>query len=149
MATEKKKPGRRINPDSKRQQDLRRQKYTKGVPREFAWHYKDPYMHSMHLPFLRSKAQANFREEDWQLTFEEFFDIWKDQWHNRGRDTENVCLTRIDPTGAWSLDNVEIITRLEFIRRQREISFFRKKQREENRPKKTKKNIVYKKMVQS
>ena len=39
--------------------------------------------------------------------------MWKDQWHNRGRRPDDVCMTRIDDEGAWSQDNTMIISRKE------------------------------------
>ncbi len=97
-------------------------KYVKGVPRDFMWHYTDPKQHEMHLPFLRARAQANFRNEPWTLTIEEWFAVWGPHWHTRGRSRHSTCITRRDPAGAWSLDNVEIITRLEQIARAAEAS---------------------------
>lgn len=88
-------------------------KYVKGVPRDFAWHYKDPLEHEMHLPFLRARAQANFRNEGWTLTIEQWFAIWRDHWSQRGRGKNSLCLTRKDWTQPWSEDNIEIVTRLE------------------------------------
>jgi hypothetical protein len=36
----------------------------------------------------------------------------------KGRGTHDYCLTRTDPEGAWTIDNVEVIDRLEHLRRQ-------------------------------
>ena len=77
----------------------------------------DEFRHSMYLPWLRAKAQANYRSEDWQLTFEEFFTLWKDQWHNRGRLITSVCMSRDDMEGSWDINNTIIITRYEHIKR--------------------------------
>lgn len=78
----------------------------------------DPVDHKLFNDCQRARAQAWFRKEEWTITEEEFIELWKkdDQYLNRGRARTNVCLTRIDPEGAWSLDNVQIISRLDHYR---------------------------------
>jgi hypothetical protein len=78
----------------------------------------DPVKHSAYLPWLRSRAQANFRNEEWTLTFDEFWDLWKDKWLERGRKPEQYCMTRIDSEKAWDIENSIIITRHEHLIRQ-------------------------------
>lgn len=73
----------------------------------------DPVLHEKYHPWQMAKAQANFRNEDWDLSFKEYCDLWEGHWENRGRAPENVCMTRNDPDGAWDYKNVEIITRKE------------------------------------
>jgi hypothetical protein len=64
-----------------------------------------------------AKAQAVFRKEPWDLSFEEYCAIWQDHWHNRGRCPENVCMTRRDEDIGWDFENIEIITRKEHFQR--------------------------------
>lgn len=78
----------------------------------------DPFKHDMYHPWQLAKAQANFREEGWTITFDEYYNIWKDYWHQRGRKGDDYCLTRITASLPWTLSNVEIITRREFLQRQ-------------------------------
>lgn len=73
----------------------------------------DPYKHSMYHPWLKTKAQAKFRGELFELTFEDYYYFWKDCWYNKGRKPENNCLTRKDFDKPWSRNNCEIITRQE------------------------------------
>ena len=73
--------------------------------------------HDQFVAFGRARAQALFRGEPWCLTFEEFEQIWQDCWHQRGRASEDLCMTRTDPEGAWATNNVELITRAEHNRR--------------------------------
>jgi len=87
--------------------------FTKGVQRPHIWHHPDPEIHIKHHPWQMAKAQAVFRGEDWDLSFEEYCDIWKDHWHNRGRKPENVCMTRHDDELGWEKSNIEIISRKE------------------------------------
>lgn len=82
-------------------------------PRPKLWHYRDPIKHQLHTWSMRARAQAMYRGEEWQLTDDEYIDLWlrDDRYQNRGRGLDHLCMTRRDPEGAWSLDNVEIITR--------------------------------------
>lgn len=70
--------------------------------------------------YVVSKNMARSRGEQWLLTFEEFFEIWSldDRWLHRGRHRDSLCLSRIDMTGDWDTDNVEILTRVEMLRRE-------------------------------
>jgi hypothetical protein len=40
--------------------------------------YKDDIGHSKHWAFLRQRAQANYRNEGWEFTIEEYFNFWTD-----------------------------------------------------------------------
>lgn len=83
-------------------------------PRPETWTYgPDPVTHAQHIAFSRARAQANFRSEEWRLTFPQWVAIWGDQWANRGRRRHNVMLVRDDHTRAWTLDNVSVVTRYE------------------------------------
>jgi hypothetical protein len=77
------------------------------------------------------KAQCNYRQEEFTLTFEQYEQIWVGQWDKRGRTPDCVCMTRLDWDGAWELGNVEIITRAEHFRRQ---GAYRVQRMLENRP---------------
>lgn len=78
----------------------------------------DPAKKQLHTDYLRHKAQAKYRKEDFDLTLDEYIEIWmKDDNHlNKGRSPHNVCLSRKDPDGAWTKDNVEIMSRAEHFR---------------------------------
>ena len=76
----------------------------------------DPVRHAKYVAWMRAKAQANFRDEIWTLTFEEYEAKWGDLWSLRGRAGDAKILTRIDPDGAWSVDNTHIIRRGDFVR---------------------------------
>jgi hypothetical protein len=77
----------------------------------------DPELHKMYDPHLKAKAQAMYRGEDWTLTFDEFAELWAGQWQFRGRDGQDLCMTRIDFEKGWSKDNCELVTRQEANRR--------------------------------
>lgn len=70
-----------------------------------------------HRAYVVMESQALYRGEEWQLTEQEFLDLWQGQWHLRGRDSHSMTMTRCDPDGAWIIGNVEIINRAEHVRR--------------------------------
>jgi hypothetical protein len=72
-----------------------------------------------HRAWLVLHCQARFRGEECSITESEFFDIWQEHWHNRGRGRDQMTLTRCDSDLPWTSDNVEIITRAEHLRREK------------------------------
>ena len=62
--------------------------------------------------YIVSLHQAKFREEKWELSFEEFCEIWSDEiWSQRGKEMKSLVMTRIDPQDTWQWGNIQIITR--------------------------------------
>lgn len=89
---------------------------TKRRPRPETWITgPDPLTHEKYYAWHKHRAQARYRQENYELTFEHWQEIWKDDevFLNRGKERGCFVLTRRDPEGAWSLDNVEIVTRYE------------------------------------
>jgi hypothetical protein len=81
-------------------------------PAPYAWIYKDPVDHWRHRSFLRSRSQAWFRKEGWELSIEDYFDLWQPElWAQRGRQPEQLCMVRRDVTQPWSKDNCLIVKR--------------------------------------
>ena len=78
----------------------------------------DEYKHSMYQPWLLSRAHANFRGETFLLSFEEYYSMWHDHWPQRGRGADDLCMTREDPEGPWSVTNTIICARKDHLRRQ-------------------------------
>lgn len=88
-------------------------------PRPWQWITgPDEYKHSMYTPWQRMKAQANFRGEEFTLKFEDFYNLWKDHWPQRGRGIDDLCMSRNDHSGPWSKKNTIIITRKEHYKNQ-------------------------------
>ena len=83
--------------------------------RPHAWHYKDPFDHARHMPFLRWRAQCHYRKEPVELTIEDWFLLWADPevWRKRGRQGDAYAITRIDPELPWSYANCRVVTRRE------------------------------------
>lgn len=68
------------------------------------------------VAWLRMKAQAKYRKEEFNLTWEDFYTLWRDElWVQRGMESNQLAMTRIDHTGAWSVDNVKIVERYEHL----------------------------------
>lgn len=96
-------------------------RHARGVERPHVWIIGEDagsFKHSLYMPWQKARAQANFRAEEWLIEFEEFWLLWKDDWLNRGRKPENVCMTRKEKDGPWSIDNVHIITRKQHLSEQ-------------------------------
>lgn len=94
-----------------------------GKPRKIFPHNwctgPDPLTHEMYYAWQKHRSQANYRREAHDLTWEDWQSIWANpiDFLNRGRQPDNITLTREDPEGAWTLDNCILITRLEQLRR--------------------------------
>ena len=72
----------------------------------------DPLDHDKHYAYLKHKAQAKYRGEDYTLTLSEWMTLWQsDLWLQRGRQTTSLCLQKIDVEKGWHLDNVEVVSR--------------------------------------
>lgn len=79
----------------------------------------DPLRHTQYIAWLRAKAQANFRGEQWLLSFEDFEQIWNQDgsWHQRGRAAEDLLMTRLDASQAWSKENCYLEERRRHLQR--------------------------------
>jgi hypothetical protein len=82
----------------------------------------DPVQHDMYYAWQKHRAQASYRGEAHDLTWDDWRDIWANpvDFLNRGRRPENLTLTRVDDDGAWTRDNVEVMTRLDQLRKARD-----------------------------
>lgn len=93
----------------------------KGIklgPRPEQWKSgPDQTDHDSYYAWLQCRNQARYRKEPWTLSFEQWLEHWSGLWHRRGRTSEGLCITRRDGEGAWSTDNVIIITRRQHAQR--------------------------------
>jgi hypothetical protein len=114
-----KKPGRKPDPNKP---PKRPSTFVKDVPRPHVWLCgPDEYKHSMYTPWQRSSAQARYRGEEFEMTFEQFYKLWKDHWPQRGRGIDDLCMSRKDHGGPWSKKNTHIITRKQHYQNQRDF----------------------------
>ena len=81
-------------------------------PRPYMWvSGPDPLRHKQYRAYVQQKNQAQFRNEDWQLTFEEWLGIWGTEYHRRGRTSKSLCLTRWDLEDSWTVSNCFLLER--------------------------------------
>ena len=94
-------------------------------PRPHTWiSGPDERAHEQYTAWLKHKAQANYRGELYELTFQDWQQLWNkdDRWQERGRSGTSLCLTMRDKGMGWTMTNVEVITRNEQVRRQCELN---------------------------
>lgn len=83
-------------------------------PRPQVWKVgPDPVLHKKYLVYLQQRNQAQWREEGWDIDFASWCRLWADHWEQRGRTKGSYCMTRVDWSLPWTLDNVHVITRSE------------------------------------
>lgn len=92
---------------------------SRSGPRPHVWKVQGEIPHKQYLAYLQMRAQANFRREIFALSFDEFQRLWMGYWDRKGRGTDDYCLTREDPDGAWIWGNVVCMPRVEHLRRQK------------------------------
>lgn len=78
----------------------------------------DPYKHELYYAWAKHKSQAAYRQEAYELTWEDWQKIWHkpELFWGRGRKPHDLAMTRRDPEAAWSLTNCIVVTRLEQLR---------------------------------
>lgn len=89
----------------------------KRKPRPHQWlSGPDEFTHEKFYAWHKHRAQANFRDEEYYLTFEDWQQLWPDdKFQNRGRDKDSFVLTRIDRDGPWSIANCHVMLRHEVL----------------------------------
>jgi len=62
------------------------------------------------IKFNAHKHNAKRRGIEFNLTFEQWSDIWNksDKWNERGRGANKYCMCRVGDKGAYAIDNVFI-----------------------------------------
>jgi hypothetical protein len=71
----------------------------------------------MRTGYNRMKAQCKFRKEPFYITWEQFQDLWKGNWHNRGHALTCMCLSRKDDALPWNIENTQLIYREDWHRK--------------------------------
>lgn len=80
----------------------------------------DPQVHYQYQQYVQHRNQAQWRGEQYELSFEQYQQLWQHRWHQRGRTKNTYCLTRKDYSKPWDIDNSEVIARADHNRRQLE-----------------------------
>ena len=87
----------------------------------------DEINHKLYTDCQRARAQAWYRGEEWYITEQEYIRLWRedDRYLKKGRTVECLCLSKIDYTLPWTMDNVHFITRREHFRQcnQRRVNY--------------------------
>ena len=73
----------------------------------------DPERHKHYRAFCQQRNQAQYRGEQWTMSFDEWFTVWGDKINHRGQTTDSYCMKRLDRQAPWSVNNVHIIPRHE------------------------------------
>jgi len=75
------------------------------------------------LCFHIQRCNAERRNHEWLLTFEQWWAVWEasDHWHERGRRPDQYCMARDGDEGPYAMDNVSIITNRENRKRQKMV----------------------------
>lgn len=62
--------------------------------------------------WLKHKSQANYRDEDYSLTWEQWQTLWPNHlWEKRGKTSDSVILGRVDWSQGWHNHNVQVMDR--------------------------------------
>jgi hypothetical protein len=79
--------------------------------------YPDPFDFERHRCWIVTRNQCLFRGEGWDISIQEFFDIWpRDLWIQRGRTSTALVMTRHNPALPWTPNNLKIVDRAQQLR---------------------------------
>ena len=73
-----------------------------------------------YMKYLRSKAQAKYRMEHWDLTFDQWWNSWESsgKYDERTNDKHGYCMIQSDPDLGWIEENLLIISREQHLKTQ-------------------------------
>ncbi|MDR5801190.1 hypothetical protein [Caballeronia sp. LZ001] len=60
--------------------------------------------------FRQQRASAARRGIGWKMSFDEWWMIWRDWYHMRGRGKNQLCMARQGDVGPYASDNVYLTT---------------------------------------
>lgn len=82
--------------------------------------YQDPpHIQPLRRAYAVARCQAKYRNESWELTWEEWRDLWleNNQYLRKGRGSNDLALVRISLRKPWRWDNVQIeVRRIHLVR---------------------------------
>ena len=99
----------------------------KSNPNKWKWGpAKD--LRDKNTAFLKMRCQATYRNEVFNLTFQDFDKIWDDNsWAKKGPKGWNLIMSRIDPFKSWNKNNVHILSRTENLLRLNQLKNYKNK----------------------
>lgn len=74
--------------------------------------YIKSYQNTPKGKYIRQRANAKNRAISWELTFEQWWDIWQKsgKWNQRGTGSTEYCMARLHDDGPYTIENVRIRT---------------------------------------
>ena len=82
----------------------------------------DPLKHEKYYAWLKHRSQARYRGEPYDITWEDWEQLWSDEdFLQRGRSRDSLCLGRRNLKQSWSLENCYVGTRAEHLKRSSEF----------------------------
>lgn len=79
----------------------------------------DPLTREKYYAWLKHRCQARFRNQLYDLTWEQWQCLWTDDLYaQRGRKKQDLCISRVDMRLGWCIDNVDIISRDQQLKRE-------------------------------
>jgi|DEB0MinimDraft_6_1074348.scaffolds.fasta_scaffold04141_7 hypothetical protein len=78
---------------------------------------EDPKLHNLRRSYIRSRNQAKYRGQCWDIDFDDYVELWSkhDNHERKGRGKDSLHLCRIDTDKGWHLYNVQITRRGEHL----------------------------------
>jgi hypothetical protein len=68
--------------------------------------YNEQYKNEPLFKYHVQKNGAKRRGIDFLLTFEQWWNFWKDSWNKRGKGKDALVMCRYGDTGPYSVDNI-------------------------------------------
>ena len=87
---------------------------TQNQIRKYKGHHyaKGTIEQRLRLRFLRARCQARYRAEPWEITWEEYQNIWNHRPPGPlGRSSRASNMCRVDTDLPWSVNNVQWLPR--------------------------------------
>jgi hypothetical protein len=86
--------------------------------------YQQKYNSTPMGKFVRQKSNAKARGIDWELTFDQWWEIWEKsgKWEQRGTQAKDYCMARKFDWGPYAVGNVVITT----VRKNSQEGFYHK-----------------------
>lgn len=94
----------------------------KGSTSPHLWTFPhDEIKTAAYIKYLRAKAQAKFRCEHWDLTWDQWWGLWdkSGKWLEKGSRADGYCMMQLDTQVGWTEDNCRIVPRQEHLSSQR------------------------------
>lgn len=63
--------------------------------------------------FQQHKRSAQQRGIEFELSFEQWWELWEPHWERRGQKSQDMCMCRKADQGGYTLGNVRIATNKE------------------------------------